>query len=350
MVSKKLESAKPTKGRSEESSSGATRKRFYDNTRLSDFKSCPRKYFFRHVMGWASSKKSAALAFGGAWGAAMDAMWSAIHNGYDRDATLAVSEAAWVQSWIDAGMPDPEEFDAMLVEEFKPRTPMTAREMLMEYYAKRVSQIRAWELVEIEKPFGVPLRTNDPDLFYVGRMDKVVRAENKRLRGIEHKTTTASKADSFSKGHPGIRPAYIESFSPNAQIDGYLYALHMLYPEESRFDVWVDAALVNAKGEDFRFIPIEHKLSALDSWLFDTNQWVTAVEEQLVLLREISESDGYLAAFPKNTNSCFDFNTPCVFLPICKARPNPLTYTEPPGDLIHSPWDPLAHIKKVTGK
>lgn len=47
--------------------------RLYDNTRLSDYKRCPRFFFFRHVMHWVSTgERRLPLIFGGAWHTEMD--------------------------------------------------------------------------------------------------------------------------------------------------------------------------------------------------------------------------------------------------------------------------------------
>lgn len=321
--------------------------RLYDNTRISEFRRCPRFFFFRHVMHWKlNSASELALIFGGGWHAAMDVMWSEIAEGVNEHQATQDSWEAFCDYWVENGMDDPAEIDLERGKELSPRTPMVAREMLGAYYTKRVSAIRELQILEIERPFAVPLSPTDETLFYVGRIDKIVSPGGGKVRGIEHKTTTAMRLSYRSGSRAGehrISGAFLDSFSPNSQVDGYCYALHMLYPDK-RGDVWVDASLVHAKGEDFQFIPIERRMSQLDAWLYETHRWIEDIEREKLRLQECSEADNIMAAFPKNTNSCFDFNRPCPYLDLCKARPNPLSYGGCPTGYKEEPWDPLEHL------
>jgi PD-(D/E)XK nuclease superfamily len=320
-----------------------TERRLYDNTRLQDSRRCMRYYFFRHVLGWnREGAPSAPLAFGGAWHAAMDWMWSGISDGLSDEDVVRGSYGAFKKYWAEAGMPT--EIDFELEKELSPRTPSTGFEMIASYYAKRKDTIKRLDVMEIERPFAVPLSPYDQTLFYVGRIDKIVSPREGHIRGIEHKTTTLGRMNKDKE--PKIRPIFLESFSPNSQVDGYLYALGMLY-HNCNVDVWVDAALVNDKGEDFHFVPVDRQAQQLDAWLWETHHYVGQIEQQKDLLQEASEADRYMAAFPKNTSSCFNFNQQCPFLELCKARSNPLTYgDEPPPGYKHEPWDPLEHLGK----
>lgn len=324
-----------------------TKLRLYDNTRIQEFRRCPRFFFFRHILHWKlSSVSELALIFGGGWHAAMDVMWTEIAEGINEHQATQDSWEAFCEHWVKNGMDEPGEIDMERSKELAPRTPMIAREMLGAYYDRRVQAIREVEILEVERSFAVPLSPHDPTLFYVGRIDKVVRPRKGAVRGIEHKTTTAMRLSyrpGSKTGEQRIAGPFLDSFSPNSQVDGYAYALHLLYPND-RSDIWVDAALVHAKGEDFQFIPVERRMSQLDSWLYDTHRWIEQIETEKQRLADVKPSDPFMAAFPKNTNSCFDFNRPCPFLDLCKARPNPMSYGEaPPGYKVEI-WNPLEHL------
>jgi hypothetical protein len=272
----------------------------------------------------------------------MDTLWTAIHAGMNQADCIDAALEAWSKSWVEYGMPHPRDMGPDVMKEFSPRTPIIAHEMLIAYYQKRHKMIKDMEIIAIERPFAVPLSAEDESLFYVGRIDKVVAPTRSSVRGIEHKTTTSSKKS--LDGDVKIRPVFAETFSPNSQVDGYLYTLHMLYPEKE-VDVWVDASLVSKTGEDFRFIPVQKKHEHLDQWLWTTHYWIDQIGRNRELLAEASEADRYMAAFPQDTSSCFDFNTQCGFLPLCKSRANPLTWGEdPPQHYITDVWDPLEHI------
>jgi hypothetical protein len=312
----------------------ATKARLYDNTRLSDYKRCPRLFFFRHVLSWVPKGTRLPLVFGAGWHSALEVVWANIGRMDKRENLAKAAFAAFLKDWTEAGLPYPLTYEQE--KELSPRTPMKAYDMIVAYISDRQERFRDFEIVAIEQPFIVPLDPNDPTLFYVGKIDKIVKYQGKTL-GIEHKTTTA-----YAK-NGGFRSLFLESFSPNSQVDGYQYALHMLYPGGAG-GVWVDAALVHKENEAFQFIPVEKQLKYLDSWLWDTQMWIQAVEEQKRRAAFCIPEDSYLAAFPKNTNSCWDFNSACAYHDICKAWSNPLGRPMP-DEYIHEPWDPLDQVK-----
>ncbi len=314
----------------------------YDNTRISDARRCLRFFFFRHVMHWkVAGSLETALAFGGGWHAAMDVLWRGVADGLSRREVLDRAYEAFVAYWVEANMPHPDEIDMELAKRLSPRTPLIARERLDAYMEKRGRTIREVEILEIERPFAVPLDPNDDRLFYVGRIDKIIKPKSTRVRGIEHKTTTSMR---LSGSDQKISGDYLNSYSPNSQVDGYAYAMHLMFPEY-RVDVWVDAALVHKVGEDFQFIPVERQMDQLDSWLSDTRWWIDLIEREKNRLAQMDgPEEKHMVSFPKNTNSCFDFNRPCPYLDLCKARANPLTYPNPPAGYKIEKWDPLEHL------
>jgi hypothetical protein len=313
----------------------------YDNTRISDFRRCPRFYFFRHHKHWKRSGVSElALLFGGGWHAAMDVLWHETNQGTARKEVINGAFGAFVHHWVEGGGPKLDEIDMEVAREIEPRTPMNALDKLEFYYDKRHRYIREAEIIEVERPFAVPLDPGNDRLFYIGRIDKILAVGSKRVRGIEHKTTTSMRLN--SKKEHKIAPNYLESYSPNSQVDGYEYALHLLYPEH-RNDVWVDATLVHKTGEDVQFIPVDRTMPMLDLFLFNTHRWIEIIREETLAVQDVSPGDSHMAAFPQNTNSCFDFNRACPYLDICKARANPLTYDFTPPGFKEEKWSPLAH-------
>lgn len=313
-------------------------KRLYDNTRLSDYRRCPRYYYFRHVRHWTTDAPALALIFGGAWHAAMDVIWAELPNGTPRLKVAAMASVAFDQYWVEAGMPPPEEIDYALEQQLAPRTPRGAQEMILGYIEARGPALERgdFDVACIERPFMVPLSETDEGLFYIGKIDKTVRRRD-RLLGIEHKTTTAySKSGKF-------RSTFLDSFSPNSQVYGYVFALTMMYGERVQ-GVWVDAALVHKVEEAFTFIPVEIRRNQLDMWLWETRSWIERLEQDLAALERVDPRSPHMGAFPRNTNSCFDFNKSCTYLDQCKAWPNPHGKPTPPG-FIEQPWDPVDHAK-----
>lgn len=308
--------------------------RLYDNTRLSAFKKCPRYYFYRHVMDWEVVARRMPLVFGGAWHAAMEVVWPMLAAGQKKTDVMNMAYAAFVQKWVEEGLPEPKLISYEMEKELSPRTPAVALEMIAAYVDERAKHIQGMEIISVERPFVVPLDPQDDTLFYIGKIDKVVQQRGKK-KAIEHKTTTAYKKDGKFKTN------FVDSFSPNSQVDGYLYALHMTYGTNNVSGVWVDAALVHKTETGFLFVPVEKKIEQLDMWLWETRYWIDMLEANLKNTLEYGNpSDKYMASFPKRTESCFDFNSSCEYINVCRSWPNPLGHDTPPGFKVHK-WDPL---------
>lgn len=312
--------------------------RLYDNTRLAAFKKCPRFYFYRHVMDWETQTTRAPLVFGSAWHAAMEVVWPEMIRGTPKETILRLAMAAFVENWVSEGMPHPKEISYEMEKELSPRTPSVGMEMLAAYIDERLPKMKDLELISVERPFVVPLDPEDDTLFYIGKIDKVVSQKKmaKPIRGIEHKTTTAYKKDGK------FRDSFTSSFSPNSQVDGYLYALHMIYPGKVS-GVWVDGALVHKTETGFLFVPVEKRKDMLNAWLWETRYWIDQIEANRAALEHMSPEDEYMAAFPKQTGSCYDFNSACEYIYLCKSWPNPLGKEVPPGFRVNK-WDPLMFV------
>ena len=57
------------------------------------------------------------------------------------------------------------------------------------------------------------------------------------------------------------------------------------------------------------------------------------------------EPGPYLAAFPKNTNSCFSYGRPCPYIELCKGFANPEVHEHPPVGFVESEWSPFDVLK-----
>lgn len=318
----------------------------YDSTRLNSMRACPRKYLFEHVFHWRPDAKSAALIFGSAWHDSMDSIWRAAAAralyGSKKTTNAAIDAAydSFCASWVSNGLPPPDELGPDELDDLAPRTPQIAREMLYGYVDARrhIFEDPSFELLAVEQPFAVPLSPTDASIFYVGRLDKVFSYRG-LVRIGEHKSGSA-----YKKNGP-FRSDFIDSFGVSAQIDGYLYALRMLYAPKTA-EVWIDAALVHKTEHDaFQFIPEARAESQLDSWLWETHHYIDQIKGNRAALAERAADDTpYLAAFPRNTNSCTQYGR-CAFLDICRVTPNPARLNEPPLGYKIEAWSPFSIVK-----
>ena len=317
--------------------------KYFDNTRISEFRSCPRKFYFRNVKDWTGSGFSAPLAFGSAWHDAMDAIWTDLAGGTDLEDEFVVQNGykAFVRGWVKSNGTHPDEMGPEEIDRLGARTPFVGMEMLYEYVLKRRKFLSEIELLSVEQPFAVPLDPSDPDLFYVGRFDKIFRYRDSIIIG-EHKTT------SLYKSNGGFRSTFLDQWSPNSQVDGYLHAAHILYGETAG-QLWIDGALVHRKHHDeFIFIPVERQFAQLDAWLWETRNWISQIDGHWDASQDPGAKDSpYMAAFPKNTGACQDFARNCSYIDLCKAWSNPLQRPTPQG-FTEEAWSPFDRLELDT--
>ena len=287
------------------------------NSKLDTWKECEVKYYLSYEKAYRPHGTSPALAFGSAWGAAMDTMWAVGSSNPDapNETVAGLAHEAFLSSWIERDMPMGQDLQALILEgsrQWQARNPAIAETMLINYATRRLPVIRKMELLEVEKPFAVPIDSDNPRLFYVGKMDKVYRDKTQGgVYGIDHKTSSA-----YRVGGP-FQYGFLNSFSPNSQMDGYLYYLRYKYGTEARY-IYIDAALVHKTHHAaFEMLPVHRTLEQLNKWLQDTVEYTKRIARA-------HEQDVFLA----NTRSCHNY-TGCQYLDICKAVADPRTMKEP---------------------
>lgn len=310
-------------------------KKYYDNTMLEAYRTCPRKYFIRHVLHWRGEGTSAPLVFGLSWHAAQDVLWQGYGKMSDKQ-LVALAMEAFQQTWISEGFP--EELTLDVIERLSPRTPMVAAEMLWGYLNARRHILEKMNLIACEQPFAVPLplkETSPGSTWYAGRLDKVFQFNGAMIVG-EHKTTTEYKIDG------GFKDNYLQGWYIDSQVTGYLYGGNLFYDGVEQ--VWVDAALVHKKVHDkFKFIPVAHQWAMLEAWIEDTMEWVARTKEDEAKFRH----EGKLrnGIFPKQTSSCMGKYGPCPYLDICRTIPDPSQLSEPPAGYAKEEWVPFDILK-----
>jgi hypothetical protein len=296
---------------------------------LSSYKDCPRKYYLRHILNWRSAGTSLPLTFGLAWHAAMDVVWQHAKQLSERELP-EYALAKFLETWEEQGL------NAQLgleeIEKMLPRTPSVALEMLRAYVNTRGRMLQEAEVLAVEQPFAVPLPSM-LDVWYVGKLDKIVRY-NGQLLVLEHKTTTAYKKDG------GFQTAYVEGWFSDSQVKGYQFGGALFFPGLKQ--VWVDAALVHKQVHNaFRFVPVEHGAPLLQEWIDDTRDWIGRVQRDY--------ARGY---FPKNENSCMGKFGACPYLDICRTTPKPQDLKAPPEGYLEERWEPfdLLGLDKLVNK
>lgn len=307
--------------------------RFFDNSTLDSMRVCPRRFYYSKIRKWKQDRDSIALLFGSAWHAAMDYVWA-----HPLD-SVAKSFEPFQDLWNTSEFADSESFDSF------PRTPMRALEMLTKYKERYSGWLSDNISVEaIEASFIVPLSETQQNLFYIGKWDKVYK-EGSFYHIVDHKTTS-----SFSS-------SWLNSWSPNGQVDGYLYAGHMTYGDLFK-SVMIDGALVQKTSIDFKRIPVERQTDMLDQWkweVLDLIEQIIYYEDRLKEIRAEKKTDTFLRAFPKCTTSCTSYYGSCPYLDLCKYVPNPEIYPhtdeqEIPNGYTKDTWQAFSIEESASGE
>jgi hypothetical protein len=304
----------------------AQKRKCYDNTRISDYKTCPRYFFIRHELGWRPAGTGIALIFGLSWHDGQDIVWGQAKN-YSQGDLAELAHLSFVATWQEQGLPA----DIPLEQQsyYAPRTPEIAREMYYNYISKRWRMLQECEVFAIEQPFAVPIPESDH--WYIGRLDKGVRYNAQKLV-LEHKSTTAYSIEK------SFRPDYVDSWYMSAQVKGYQFGATLFFGDLD--GVWVDAALVHKKVHDaFKFIPVAHSYTLLKEWLDGTISWIA----QIAAEQDAFRAAGELAPgmFKKNEESCYGKYGACPFIDICRSIADPSKLTEPPPGFVHEVWEPF---------
>lgn len=310
-----------------------TRKSNYlDNSTISTYKECPRKYLLRHHLGWSVdyAGKAPALVFGSSWHAGMDAIWGA-----GPDVTLPVrtdlAMYSFQQQWEEDGFT----FQLSMEEQdtLGARTPGVAHEMFYNYIQAREVMLKEATVLSIEAPVAMPLPELE-DTWYIGKLDKVIEWNGVHI--LEHKTTSAYAIKGM------FQPDWVESWGTSPQVKGYQLIGTMNYPNLQ--DVWVDGALVHKKVHDaFKLIPISHAWPLLEEWIADTRQWIIEIQKEEYQLAKQGELSAGM--FRKNEDQCFGKYSKCPFLAICSVCTNPLALDGPPMGYKVERWEPFEILK-----
>jgi hypothetical protein len=257
---------------------------------------------------------------------------------------LTNSMDAFSEAWIENGMPDWRDggLDNTALEELYPRTPGRASEILVYYMQKYGAFIREVELLGVEMPFIVPLSEEEPDLFYIGRLDKVFKKDGK-IYILDHKTTKSQEKQ------------WQGSFMPSGQFEGYAYAGRMTYGEAFEMTI-ADGILVQKgtpasqkkqadpqfpAGISFLRLPLKNPIEILEQWHWEVLYFIKSeIDFNAQLLTECTKFDSTMKAYPRRTNACNNYGG-CSYKDICAVMGNPIRQLEPPPGFIVEEWRPF---------
>lgn len=295
-----------------------------DPSKLSEYYTCPRKYFYSHMLGWRSEVPSQDAYFGESWHKAREYM---LLNGYD-----------YIEGAFEAFMryyreQYPEETDEM----FRPKDPKGALLAIAKFAGTYQNDLLENKVHYTEISGTVPV---DQKRVLHFRMDSVMEhIETGMIFSWDHKSTKR-----FSR-------QWEMQFFLSMQNGTYTHCLYCMYPIErvkgvefcgTCFEYLSRGSKLRSAGyhASFKRVPAWKRPDQMNVWLWNVNNLLDDIERETDRLMDCSESDKVLMAFPLNPESCTKYFG-CIFHDFCMTWENPLQHCfEPPLGFVQEFWDP----------
>lgn len=298
-----------------------------DSTKIQAIQDCPRKFFYRYILGWQPENPSIHLEFGKAWHEAMEIILT------EGTAPEAITKAynQFLETYT-LGM----QRDQMVLEELHPsKTPSNALRALAEYSA-------CWrdnpaQTMHVEVAGTVPIsntRVLHTKTDAIRRFSPAHQNAGK-IYSLEHKTTTRQSRPWEEKWHVLF------------QVGTYNHFLNCLFSPTEVYGVIINGAIFRKGGNEFPRIPITFSPNMWEAWISEANHYWDYLEWNMRQLYETSPSDRVMVAFPRNSFSCTKFG--CDYPHLCSVRANPLQIChQVPLGFRQEYWDPRRNEERAT--
>ena len=296
-----------------------------DSSKLTTYMSCPRKYFFRYLLGWHPSSANNHLVFGSAWHVALEHL----HQNEMSPKSVLEAQVMFLEYYRQTFPPETDEL-------FAPKTPANAFTSIEDYATKYRHECDEYEVLYTELG-GIVLVSDTRTMTF--KCDAILRARNDNIIGLDQKTTGRKFSD------------WGDHWTLSTQMLTYLHALKCLYPDENaemlvRQATFYSVDKRNGKQRptDFDEQPIGKSDAQMQAWLERTNQWIDRMQIDMdILMNEDNTDNSVMRSYPQNDTACFNFGRRCEFFDFCNAWPNPLTRCDQTPIGFHIEWwDPLA--------
>lgn len=308
-----------------------------DSSKLVEFQTCERKFFYRYLLGWQTTAPNNDLVFGEAAHAAGEHL---LLNGY--------SEGAIVEASIifdDIYRP---KFPAETDDLFSGKTPSGWLNAIVNYVHEYRRDFDKYEILYTEIAGTVPI--DEVRKLYF-RMDSVLK-EKATQKIISRDLKTKNGNFTGKNGEVWANEKQL-----GLQNGTYTHALYCLYDINEVKGMVFDGLGVwrTPKGReykcDFLRVAAYKNKAQMQVWLWQVSNIYSRLEAELEYLSECSASDKVLEAFPLRTENCTKYFRTCPYHDFCCSWPNPLQKCfEPPMGFEIEFWDPRKMEENATNK
>ena len=287
-----------------------------DNTALSAYTSCPRKFLYGMVLNRrASGQPSPALSYGSGWHVALETSYRAPMMA--RAELQDYVEDAIIARWQESSNPEDYRTPARCIVEYDKY--LTKYGLPWEEEAKTVG----WPthpMVEQSVEMPIPGARHP----YTGKLDRIIEVNGQYL--IEdHKTASMFRSDYFKQwelDNQMIGYAVLASIVTGLPIAGVRINLHVIRKSDSVFE-----------RKTIHFVQ-----DRLEDWKRNYDHWLGRIEGDLARYREPWAGDS--GAFPHNFSACSGKYGMCQYAGVCSMPPR-LRQRVLETDFEELPWNPL---------
>lgn len=262
-----------------------------DYSSLSSFMTCPRQYFWKHILGLRSGS-STAIINGRAYHEAIATYHMLRMKGEDHDLAKVLAINALAEVMEEITEPDPV------------RNLSVARYTLERYFDFYKSEVFTTRLVEV--PFAIDFG----GFHFVGKIDRVMDSPWGTI--VQDTKTTTIVGERWSN-----------RTKPNLQGDSYTSAVFILNDEEDVPSFMLDVIPIHEDPRKqklpFRVGPSGRSQEDVDNWIWNVEDWYHSMTTCL--------QRGY---WPQDTERCLPLlGFSCEFIPYCRQYPRGLKEGQP---------------------
>lgn len=276
---------------------------FQDSSKISCFQHCPRKYFFKYVLGLGSDSPNHNLEFGQAWHDAMEVLlqlYKKNNNVYD---------PSMVEPAIGAFEKHYRKYFDEETDLDTPKNPGRARIALLEYMNEYHRD--NFDVIGTEQYFKVNLGN---DRILVGKLDAPIQEQDGKVQVLEHKTTSWAQS------------SWSEQWPNKIQITNYSLIGFILF--EKFKGLIINGAKFFPKNNAFERVYVRKNHDSLEDSLSTVSFWIDLIFMNFEMMAKTKEDAKVMNSFPRNGESCIMFNTACQFKHFCDVCTNPINEVE----------------------
>lgn len=319
-----------------------------DTTKLKTFMTCPRRYFYEHVVGWRPEQPNHDLHYGISLHRALEYMYQQKKV----TPTIGYSERDVIDGFAIFLQEYRKHFDEMSDQGVGHKNPENTLRALAQYIERYRDDAFQVVFTEISGSIAIGETAAGTERKMYFRLDTVCKGENGYFI-LEHKTSSWDQS----------KWALSWSFATQVGVGNHvMYCMHgdesagmivngIFLRAQPRFKLNGEPYANSGPGNEFMRIPKKFTGAKMQDWMNMVNYNFDQIQQEMDILHSTDEGDSCMSAFPKRETGCFEYGRICPFHDFCGVWMNPTQRVhEAPVGLKVEHWDPTSLDTELTTK